>query len=147
MNINIGSTITNIFTVLGAIGTLLSTYIVYYAYFTDTNNLSSSGVSRIQEAAASIVVPDGFVVTPAVLSKIPNNTDFSLGINKPVLITDNEIPFIITSRSNENSILIKVNGNIWGMKLGDIKRFHKSGCQIWLYSIKNSIYSFKMDCT
>ncbi|MES9993753.1 MAG: hypothetical protein ABW098_17525 [Candidatus Thiodiazotropha sp.] len=147
MKLNIGTTVTNLFTVLGAIGTLLSTYIVYYAYFTETNNLTSSGVSRIQEAAATIVAPKGFIVTPANISKIPSNKDFSLGINMPVLITDDEIPFIITARSSDNNALIKVNGKIWGMRLGDTKSFRNSGCQIWLYSIQNDIYSFKMDCT
>jgi len=59
----IGGRVTNVFTVLGAIATILSTYIVYYAYFKENSaEFSASGVGRLHEAAAKIVAPSGFVV-------------------------------------------------------------------------------------
>lgn len=83
-----GNNVTNFFSIFGAIGTLLSTYTVYYAFFTDSEDLSSTGISRIQEAAATVMAPSGFTVKPALLSKVPSDADFSSNINKPILVTD-----------------------------------------------------------
>lgn len=141
----LGEKVIGFFTIIGAIATIGSFALTYKAIAADKDELSSTGVNRIREAAANIVAPSGFTVKAAVISKVPNNTDFSSGLHKPILITDKEIPFMITAIQS-SSTTFRLDGKKHWMYLGSKFSIRGSGCSLWLYATEDKTSSFKMDC-
>ncbi len=83
----------------------------------------------------------------AQISKAPNNSDFQLGLERIILVTDREIPFMLSHKLFGKGFRLKVNGSGWTMELGDIRPIPETGCRIWLYDVKEETGFFRLTCT
>lgn len=149
MNRIFGTTVTNVFSILGAVATMFSTYIVAIAFFANSEDQDTVGIQRVQATAAKLIAPSDFIVQPAQLAKAANGADFSLTPNQVILVSDKEIPMMIDAGRNagENTIWLKVNNRRWQMSLGDVRELTNDGCKLLLYKIEKDRSFFKQDCT
>ena len=141
----VGDKTANFFTVVGTLASVLTMSFPIYVFNDDEANYTSSGVSKLQEAAAKIIAPSGFVVQPSQLGFVPSGTDFATTKEKPLLVTDEKIPFMIGANSHAKRAYISLNGSTRTLSLGDKTRLNNH-CDVWLYAIQDENYSFKMMC-
>ncbi len=142
----VGDKSANFFTVVGTIVSMIGMSFPIYVFNDDDANYTTSGVSKLQEAAAKIIAPSGFVVQPSQLGFVPSGTDFATTKEKPLLVTDEKIPFMIGGKSRGNRAYISLNGSTRQLSLGEKTNLNKN-CAIWLYAIQDDNYSFKMMCS
>lgn len=142
----VGDKTANFFTVVGTIVSMIGMSFPIYVFNDDDANYTTTGVSKLQEAAAKIIAPSGFVVQPSQLGFVPSGTDFATTKEKPLLVTDEKIPFMIVGNSHAKRAYISLNGSTRTLSLGDKTNLNKE-CAIWLYAIQDDNYSFKMMCS
>jgi hypothetical protein len=143
----LGSKVANFFTILGGLVAIFSFYLSYIVIVDDGAKYTSSGLYKVQEAAADILAPPGYVINPSLLGFVPSGNDFATSPNKPLLITDQKVPFILMPSSTDTRASVKLDGSSRTIPLGDKLTIRNSGCALWLYSIEQKNYSFKMLCS
>ncbi len=139
--------VANFFTIIGTLATVMSTYFALNAYLSDSSDPEITGFKKVQMAAARAVAPSGFEIRPAQFNKVPNNTDFQIGVENPVLITDYEVPFMVMGIDAVNQrVKYSLNGRGEFVAKGGVSFLSGTGCQLWLYAIEPEAAFFKMDC-
>lgn len=142
----VGDKSANFFTVVGTIVSMIGMSFPIYVFNDDDANYTTTGVSKLQEAAAKIIAPSGFVVQPSQLGFVPSGNDFATTKEKPLLVTDEKIPFMIMSASASKHAYILLNGAQKYVTLGKKQKLNNQ-CSVWLYAIQDDNYSFKMMCS